>query len=57
MKARTIGRAGLHREARIVRVGTGETATVGEPGELSLRSPLSMSGCDADPEQTSLAQV
>jgi fatty-acyl-CoA synthase len=52
VKALTIGRPGLHREARIVRVGTSETAAHGESGELLLRSPVNMTGYDGDPEQT-----
>lgn len=52
VKAGTIGRAGLHREARIVRPGTTETADLGERGELCLRSPLTMTGYFDDPERT-----
>jgi fatty-acyl-CoA synthase len=52
VKALTIGRPGLHREARIVRPGTGETAPFGEPGELVLRSPLTMTAYLDDPDQT-----
>jgi fatty-acyl-CoA synthase len=52
VKALTIGRAGLHREARIVRPGSPETADLDEPGELCLRSPLTMAEYFDDPERT-----
>ncbi|UGQ11254.1 AMP-binding protein [Yinghuangia sp. ASG 101] len=43
-KAETLGRPSPHREVRVVRPGTGETADLGEHGELCIRSPLNMSG-------------
>jgi fatty-acyl-CoA synthase len=52
VKALTIGRPGLHREARIVRPGTDETVGFGESGELLIRSPLTMTGYLDDSEQT-----
>jgi fatty-acyl-CoA synthase len=52
IKALTIGRPGLHREARIVRTGTDETVGFGESGELLIRSPLTMTAYLDDPEQT-----
>jgi fatty-acyl-CoA synthase len=52
VKALTIGRPGLHREARIVRPGTGRTAAFDEPGELCLRSPLTTTGYFDDPART-----
>ncbi|MDT5067131.1 MAG: fatty-acyl-CoA synthase [Mycobacterium sp.] len=55
VKAVTIGRPGLHREARIVRPGTNETIGFGMPGELVLRSPLTMTAYLDDPEQTAAA--
>ncbi|MFV2176881.1 class I adenylate-forming enzyme family protein [Actinomadura sp. LOL_016] len=51
-KAETLGRPCAHREARVVRVGTGETAALGEHGELLIRSPLNMIGYHARPEET-----
>ena len=53
VKALTIGRPGLHREARIVRPGTDETLGFDESGELLIRSPLTMTGYLDDAEQTS----
>lgn len=55
VKALTIGRPGQHREARIVRPGTAVTAPFGEPGELMIRSPLTMTGYLGDPDQTAAA--
>jgi fatty-acyl-CoA synthase len=52
VKALTIGRPGLHREARIVRPGTAETASFGEPGELCLRGPLTMTEYFDEPGRT-----
>jgi fatty-acyl-CoA synthase len=51
-KALTIGRPGLHREARIIDPGSGATVPVGVTGELCIRSPLTMSGHLDDPGQT-----
>jgi fatty-acyl-CoA synthase len=51
VKAGTIGRPGLHREARIVRPGTDRTADFGESGELCLRSPLTMTEYFDEPER------
>lgn len=52
VKALTIGRPGLHREAKIVRPGTVETALHGEAGELWIRSPLRMMEYFADKAHT-----
>jgi fatty-acyl-CoA synthase len=53
VKARTIGRAGLHREARIARPVSGDTAGFGEVGELCIRSAvLTMTEYLDDPEQS-----
>ncbi|TPG36464.1 AMP-dependent synthetase [Mycobacterium hodleri] len=57
-KALTIGRPGLHREARIVRPGadgTDETVPFGESGELLIRSSLTMTEYLDDPGQTATA--
>lgn len=43
IKAQTLGRPLPHREVKIVRSGTGETAACGETGEFMIRSPLVMS--------------
>ncbi|MFC5747927.1 class I adenylate-forming enzyme family protein [Actinomadura rugatobispora] len=51
-KAETLGRPCAHREARIARLGSGETAELGEHGELLIRSPLNMTGYHARPEET-----
>lgn len=55
VKAFTIGRPGLHREARIVRPGTDETVGFGVSGELVLRSQLVMTAYLDDSEQTAAA--
>ncbi|WP_428338912.1 class I adenylate-forming enzyme family protein [Mycobacterium sp.] len=55
VKALTIGRAGLHREVRIVASGTAETVGCGVVGELAVRSPVMMTGYLDDPEQTAAA--
>ncbi|MFF0014953.1 class I adenylate-forming enzyme family protein [Streptomyces sp. NPDC005374] len=52
-KALTLGRPSPHREVRIVRLGTPETAALGEPGELWIRSPLNMTRYHDMPEETS----
>ncbi len=51
-KAETLGRPCAHREVRIARLGTGETAGIGEHGELLIRSPLNMTGYHDRPEET-----
>lgn len=51
----TVGKACANTEIKIVNPGTGETAAVGEQGELCTRGYLVMKGYDQEPEATEKA--